>query len=155
MKPVYMGSGHGIKKPHKKITTSLCLQGDKKPWEWGWETLSMKAGWRLCLKDRGLQPLTAKTKFNCTQRSVFWHQLALYLILFENKDILPCTVEKPPHTSLSEPPKREQKQSKEACRCYGVSDLLTSYHDVTYKVHTKKLCDPGTNIKKFKKFIMF
>lgn len=56
---------------------------------------------------------------------------------------------KPPHTSLSEPPKREQKQSKEARRSCGVSDLLTSYHDVTYKVHTKELCDPGTNIKKF------
>lgn len=62
---------------------------------------------------------------------------------------------KPPHTSLSEPPKREQKQSKEARRSCGVSDLLTLYHVVTYKVHTRELCGPGTSIKKFKKFILF
>lgn len=128
MKPVYMGLGHGIEKPHKKITTSLCLQGDEKPWEWGWETLSMKAGWRLCLKDRGLQPLIAKTKFNYTQRSVFWHQLALYLILFKNKDKLPCTVEKnlPTEVSLNHPRESKNKAKKPV----GPVECPTSWHRI-------------------------
>lgn len=127
MKPVFMGSGHVTEKPNKKITTFLCLQVDGKPWEWGWETLSMKAGWRL-LERQGPSTIDSKDQ-------VQWHT---EICLLTPAGTLPHSVREQRHTplqsrknlptqvSLNHPRESKNKAKKPV----GPVECPTSWHHI-------------------------